>query len=127
MLFRSNQNRAYSGVAVASLVRYAQTTDQTPLLSKVKCPTLIAPGLGDGTNGVEAADALHKGIANSVRVDFVNRGHLFPVTAYEQVAEQMLNFVESKHMPEFTRVLDTGCQIAAEVAPEANTVACPNI
>lgn len=122
-----DQNRAYSGVAVASLVRYAQTTDQTALLPTVKCPTLIAPGLGDITNGVQAADVLHEGIVNSVRADFVNRGHLFPVTAYEDLSEQMLNFVATNQLAEYTRVLDTGCQIATAVAPEVGLDPCPAI
>lgn len=124
-----DQNRAdnTSGVAVTSLLTYSQRVDQTDLLPKIKAPTLIIHGLADSTLGVSAAEALHKGIVNSVRLDFVNRGHLLPITSYVDVANNIIRFVQGHTFPEISRVIDRGCTIDPEVAPEVNFAKCPSV
>lgn len=119
------QNREVSGVAVASIVAYAQKEDQTPILKNVKARTLVVAGLGDITNGIQAAEAYHRGIVNSVRLDFVNRGHLLPITMGYELAYHMTNFVRGIAMPENTRVLDNRvCEISDLIAPESPFVSC---
>lgn len=124
-----NQNRQAntSGVAVASLLEYTQKQDLSPYLSQVKAPTLIIYGLGDTTLGNSSAAFLHANIKNSVRADFVNRGHLLTITAFVDVSNLALRFVNSNSFPEYTRVLDTGCQIDPEVKPEYPFDKCPSV
>jgi pimeloyl-ACP methyl ester carboxylesterase len=121
------QNRAVSGVAVGSLVAHAQTVNQTALLATIRAPTLIVHGLADPTLSAAAAEALHAGIVNSVRADFVNRGHLLPITAKDDMAKLIGDFAQGTVFPQFTRVLDDGCQIAERVAPEASFGQCAAI
>lgn len=121
------QNRNVSGVAVGSLVAHAQTVNQTALLSAIRAPTLIIHGLADPTLSAAAAQVLRAGISNSVRADFVNRGHLLPITAKDDVAKLMIDFAQGTIFPDATRVLDDDCQIAERVAPEASFQQCSAI
>jgi len=120
-----NQNRAVSTVAVQSLIRYAQTVDQTPILDDVKCPTLVVVGLADITNGIEAAEALHAGISNSVVLQYPGRGHLMPMTQGPDLGKQMVSFILGKDVwSETKRALDSGCQMSSLIAPETDFTDC---
>jgi pimeloyl-ACP methyl ester carboxylesterase len=122
-----NQNRAVSTAAVQSLVRYAQTTDQTSVLSEVKCPTLIMAGLADITNGIGAANLMHEKIPNSVILEYPGRGHLMPITQGRDIAEEMIKFIFGEYdgvRPERARALDKGCQMTDLVAVESDFTTC---
>jgi pimeloyl-ACP methyl ester carboxylesterase len=123
-----NQNRQAntSGVAVASLVEYLQKANLSYLLPNIKAPTLIMRGLADVVPPA-ASDILHSSIVNSVKIDLVNRGHLFPITAYIDSANVILRFLQSDSLPEVTRVLDRGCQIVEEVRSQYPFNKCPSI
>lgn len=122
-----NRQANTSGVAVTSLLEYTQKQDLSTYLSQVKAPTLIIHGLGDGTLGNSSAAFLHANIKNSVRADFVNRGHLLPITSFVDVSNLVLRFVNSNSFADYTRVLDSGCQITPEVRPEYPFDKCPSV
>jgi pimeloyl-ACP methyl ester carboxylesterase len=121
-----NRQANTSGVAVANLVEYLQKANLSYLLPNIKAPTLIMRGLADVVPPA-ASDILHSSIVNSVKVDLVNRGHLFPITAYIDSANAILRFLQSDSLPEVTRVLDRGCQIVEEVRPQFPFDKCPSV
>lgn len=123
-----NRQANTSGVAVSSLIANSQTVDLTPILSQVRCPTLVMHGLGDRTLGVGAADAIATGVLQASRVDFVNRGHLLPITSPTDVANMIMRFAQSASFPRQQIVFDIGrCDVAPEVAPEASFAKCPSV
>lgn len=124
-----NQNRQAntSGIAVTSLLEYAQKQDLSHYLPHIKAPTLIIYGTGDVTLGKTSAEYLHTNIVNSVRADFVNRGHLLPITSYVDVANIALRFIKSTSFPAYTKVLDTGCQVDPAVKPEYPFGKCSSV
>jgi pimeloyl-ACP methyl ester carboxylesterase len=121
------QNRAVSMAAVASLVRYAQTTDQTSILPNLKSPTLLVHGLSDITNGIEAVNFLHAHLANSVILEYEGRGHLMPITDGYRLGQQILSFILGEDegvRATRARVFDKGCQVSPLVAPEDSFEVC---
>jgi 3-oxoadipate enol-lactonase len=65
--------------------------DQRPLLSHIKCPTLIIGGLEDRVFGPSEQAVMHEGIAGS-RLVMVSAGHFAPLEAADEVTEAVAEF-----------------------------------
>ena len=79
--------------AAGALLGMAERDDQTALLSKVSCPTLILVGQEDPITPVQDSEKMHSEIAGSHLVVIENAAHVSNIERTEQFNEELTRFL----------------------------------
>ena len=76
-----------------ALVALRDRPDYTPLLAKIKVPTLVIVGDGDQITPVDIAEGMHKAIPGAKLTIVRGAGHMTPIEQPAQVSQAMRQFV----------------------------------
>jgi 3-oxoadipate enol-lactonase len=81
--------------AASALLGMAEREDQTPLLSRITCPTLILVGREDPITPVQDSEKMHREIAGSRLVVIENASHVSNLERTEQFNDELVRFLNS--------------------------------
>jgi 3-oxoadipate enol-lactonase len=82
--------------AAGALLGMAERDDQTELLSRVSCPTLILVGREDPITPVQDSEKMHRGISGSQLAVIENAAHVSNLEQTEQFNEEILKFLKQE-------------------------------
>jgi 3-oxoadipate enol-lactonase len=91
---RAMINRAGPPGLAAAQRGIADRPDSTPLLSQIKCPTLIIVGEHDAFTPPSDSRAMHSAIKGSELLEVPAAGHLAPLEEPEPVNRALLDFLQ---------------------------------
>src|SRR5690242_2347127 len=81
--------------AAGALLGMAERDDQTPLLSKIACPTLILVGREDPITPVRDSEKMNREIAGSRLVVIDHAAHVSNLEQFEQFNDELVQFLNS--------------------------------
>ena len=70
--------------------------DSTPLLSTIRCPTLVLVGAEDTLTPPALSEAMHRAIAGSTLVNLPSAGHLSSMEQPAAFNEALAEFLEHR-------------------------------
>ena len=79
--------------AAGALLGMAEREDQTPLLARITCPTLILVGREDPITPVQDSEKMHREIAGSRLVVIDNASHVSNLERTEQFNDELVRFL----------------------------------
>jgi len=80
--------------AAGALLGMAEREDQTPLLPRITCPTLILVGQEDPITPVADSEKMHRDISGSRLVVIENASHVSNLERTEQFNEELMRFLQ---------------------------------